>query len=68
MVAEGARQYNQSVATPQTRRSHAEVMRFLDGMDAVQPGVVQCHRWHPGPGAAVEDYEVSCWAGVGWKP
>ncbi len=68
VVAESARQYNQSVATAQTRRSHAEVMRFLDGMDAVEPGVVQCHRWHPQPGAAAEEYEVSCWAGIGLKP
>ena len=67
VVAEGARRYNQSVATPQTRRSFAEVSHFLAGLEAVEPGVVQCHRWHPEPGEAVQEYEVSAWAGIGHK-
>jgi hypothetical protein len=66
-VAESARRYNQSVATPQTRRSIAEVSRFLAGLDVVEPGVVQCHRWHPEPGEAVQDYEVPAWVGIGRK-
>ncbi|MBO0770293.1 MAG: SAM-dependent methyltransferase [Actinobacteria bacterium] len=68
VVAEGARRYNRSVATPQTRRSFAEVSRFLAGLELVEPGVVQCHRWLPEPGAPVQDYEVSCWGAVGRKP
>ena len=67
VVAEGARRYNQSVATPQTRRSFAEVSRFLAGLELVEPGVVQCHRWLPEPGVPVQDYEVSCWGAVGGK-
>ncbi|MBO0807318.1 MAG: SAM-dependent methyltransferase [Actinobacteria bacterium] len=67
VVAEGARRYNQSVATPQTRRSFAEVSRFLAGMEVVEPGVVQCHRWRPEPGVPVQDYEVSGWGAVGRK-
>jgi len=67
-VAEGARRYNQSVATAQTRRSFAEISRFFDGLDIVPPGVVQCHRWWPAPEEADADYEVSGWAGVGRKP
>ena len=43
MVAEGARRYNQSASAPQTRRSHAEVSRFFDGLDLLSPGVVQTH-------------------------
>jgi hypothetical protein len=43
LVAEGARHYNQSVATPQTRRSFAEVLRFFEGLELMEPGVVQCH-------------------------
>lgn len=68
VVAEGARHYNQTVGTPQTRRSLAEVSRFFDGLELAEPGVVQCHRWHPEPGVAIEDYEVSGWVGVGRKP
>ncbi len=67
VVAEGARRYNQSVATAQTRRSFAEVSAFFQDMDLVEPGVVQCHRWHPEPGVPVDQYEVSGWAAVGRK-
>jgi hypothetical protein len=66
-AAEGARRYNQSVATPQTRRSQAEVARFMEGLELVEPGVVQPHRWHPEPGEPVPDAEVSAWAAVGRK-
>jgi hypothetical protein len=69
VAAEGARQYNQSVSTPQTRRSHAEVSRFFDGLELISPGVVQPHRWRPesstSPGPADE---VSGWGAVARKP
>jgi S-adenosyl methyltransferase len=68
VVAEGARHYNASVATAQTRRSLAEVSRLMEGLELVEPGVVQAHRWHPEPGADVSEYEVSAWAGIGSKP
>jgi hypothetical protein len=70
VVAEGAKRYNQSVSTPQTRRSHAEVSRFFDGLELVSPGVVQSHRWRPEPGSASpgQAEDVSAWAGVGRKP
>jgi SAM-dependent methyltransferase len=32
-------------------RSRAEVTRFFDGLDLVDPGLVQLHRWRPGSGA-----------------
>jgi hypothetical protein len=68
VVAESAKRYNQSVATAQTRRSLAEVSRFFDGLELFPPGIVQCHRWRPGPEEAEADYEVSGWGGVGRKP
>jgi hypothetical protein len=68
VVAEGARQYNASVATAQTRRSYADMERFLAGLELVEPGIVQAHRWHPDPAADVDSYEVSCWAAVARKP
>lgn len=73
IVAEGARRYNQSASAPQTRRSHAEVSRFFDGLDLLSPGVVQTHRWRPAPagtdpaGPDPAD-DVSAWCGVGRKP
>ena len=56
------------MATKQTRRSRAQVARFAEGLDVVEPGVVQFHRWRPEPGVNVDDYEVSGWAVVGRKP
>ena len=66
-VAEGARRYNEHVKVPQTRRTHAETLRFFDGMQVVPPGLVQCHRWRPAPGAAGLEENVSAWGGVARK-
>ncbi len=68
VVAEGARRYNERVATKQTRRSYAEVARFVEGLDVVAPGLVQCQRWQPDSGANVDDYDVSGWGVVARKP
>jgi S-adenosyl methyltransferase len=68
VAAEGARRYNERVATKQTRRSRAEVARFVEGLDVVEPGIVQFHRWRPAPGVNVDDYEVSGWGVVARKP
>ena len=67
LVAEIARRYNQSVATPATLRTFGQFARFFDGLELVEPGIVQCHRWHPRPGDAVDEYEVAGWAAVGRK-
>jgi hypothetical protein len=67
LVAESARRYNESVATPVTLRSFGQFASFYDGLELVDPGIVQCHRWHPRPGAAVDEYEVAGWAAVGRK-
>jgi hypothetical protein len=65
-AAAGAQRYNSQVATRQTRRSRAETTAFLDGLQLVDPGVVQCHRWRPEPGADTTR-EVSGWAAVARK-
>ena len=67
MVAAGASRYNAQVKTPQTRRSYEQTSRFFAGYDLLEPGVVQCHRWHPDPGAPGLDENVSAWAGVARK-
>jgi O-methyltransferase involved in polyketide biosynthesis len=68
VAAEGARRYNERVSTPQTRRSHDQVVRLFTGTELVEPGVVQVHRWHPDPGQAPPSGEVSAHGGVGRKP
>ena len=65
LVAEITRRYNESVVTPATLRSFGQVARFFDGLELVEPGIVQCHRWHPRPGDSVDEYEVAGWGAVG---
>jgi S-adenosyl methyltransferase len=67
VAAEGARRLAESGSTPTTRRSREEVAAFFRGLELIEPGVVQTHRWHPDPGISVEEYEVSAWAAVGRK-
>jgi S-adenosyl methyltransferase len=46
VVAESARRYNQRLgAVRQTRRTRAEFSRFFDGLELVDPGVVQLQQW-----------------------
>jgi hypothetical protein len=40
--------FNRVMAEPVTLRTHAEVRRFFEGLDLVEPGVVQLHRWRAG--------------------
>ena len=64
--ARAAQRYNEHVATPMHRRTRAEVTRFLDGLDLVEPGLVQMHQWRAGPGDPVTP--SSGYALVGRKP
>jgi S-adenosyl methyltransferase len=55
---------------PPILRSHAEIARFFEGLEMVDPGLVQLHRWRPDPDDAesVLHYDVPAYAGVGRKP
>jgi len=60
--------YNSQGAAPLTARSHAEVSRFFTGLDLVEPGVVQLHRWRAGTADAGQGRELANYGGVGRKP
>lgn len=56
-------------------RSRADVARFFDGLELLDPGITIGHRWRPdassADGTAAEpptDAQVSLWTGVGIKP
>ena len=49
-------------------RNHDEVARFFDGLELVEPGVVQPHRWRPRPGSFVPAHDISAWCAVARKP
>jgi S-adenosyl methyltransferase len=67
-VAEGVQRYNQQAAFPVAARTHAATCRFFAGLDLVEPGVVQVHRWRPPAGDLGTDRNLAIYAGVGRKP
>jgi trans-aconitate methyltransferase len=67
-MAQSMRDYNRHGGSPLTARSHAEVSRFFGGLDLVEPGVVQLHRWRPGTGNVGQGRELANYGGLGRKP
>ncbi|WP_370083947.1 SAM-dependent methyltransferase [Streptacidiphilus sp. MAP12-16] len=59
--------YNNS-GTSVTGRSHAEVSRFLDGLDVLPPGLVTAPFWHPETPTTAEDARLPLYAAVARKP
>jgi len=52
---------------PLVLRDHAEVTSFFDGLELVDPGVVQLSKWHPQ--TEVEAAAAAAlWGGVARKP
>ena len=47
MAQAASKVYNRSVSTQMNLRSHAEIMRFFDGFDLVEPGLVYTPLWRP---------------------
>jgi hypothetical protein len=46
-MAEAAKRYNRLARETQRHRNHAEVARFFDGLDLVEPGLVPVQQWRP---------------------
>ncbi|MFB7736108.1 SAM-dependent methyltransferase [Streptomyces sp. NPDC056112] len=69
-VAESMRVYNDRAAehAGATPRTHADVTRFFDGTDLLEPGVVQLPEWHPDPADGLSPGALPMWCGVGRKP
>ncbi|WP_354639509.1 SAM-dependent methyltransferase [Kitasatospora camelliae] len=51
-----------------TMRSREQVLRFFDGLELQEPGLVTAPLWRPDQPAQPTDGEVAIWAGVGRKP
>ena len=65
-MAEAAKRYNRLAHETQRHRSHAEVARFFDGLELVEPGVVAVQEWRPG--SEIEARARSAmWGGAGRK-
>ena len=62
------RSNHHKLENPAKPRTTGEIRRFFDGLELIDPGLVQPHRWRPGPGADTSGYEVPALAGVARKP
>jgi len=47
-------------------RDRAAVTRFFDGLELLEPGVVQPQQWRPEPAVPGQD-QVTAWCGVARK-
>jgi hypothetical protein len=65
-MAEVARRINRSSHQQFTPRSHAQVTRFFDGLDLLEPGVVRVEAWRAASGPPSEDTSAM-WGGVAVK-
>jgi S-adenosyl methyltransferase len=66
-MAEMTRRVNQRMSgSPATMRDRAAITRFFDGLDLVEPGVVQPQQWRPGPGV-LSASQMTAWCGVARK-
>jgi SAM-dependent methyltransferase len=65
-VAQAAEKvYNSSVATHVQLRSQAEIRRFFDGFDLIDPGLVYIPLWRPDSSADVPSDPTQFWGLVG---
>jgi S-adenosyl methyltransferase len=66
-MAEMTRRMNERMrGTTATMRGRDEIAGFFDGLELIEPGVVQPQRWRPDPGTETPA-EVTAWCGVALK-
>ncbi len=66
-MAEMTKRVNQRMSGPgATMRDRAAITRFFDGLELLEPGVVQPQQWRPEPGV-INPSQVTAWCGVGQK-
>ena len=67
-MAEMTKRVNQRMSGPAaTMRDRAAITRFFDGLELLEPGVVQPQQWRPEPGDPGPP-QVTAWCGVARKP
>jgi hypothetical protein len=66
-VAEAVRRVNARTAGTTTLRTHAEIIRFFDGLRLLEPGLVQVQRWQPGSAAPDDGAQIAAYAGLARK-
>ena len=66
-ISDAGQRVSQFIHQQQTYRSHAEVLRFFDGLELVEPGLVRVPEWRPDSELEAKSPAV-LWGGVGCKP
>ena len=67
-VEASMRHWNESGAAPIRTRSRAELIRFFDGLELLEPGVVSCSFWRPDRNQIGIRTEVHQYCGLARKP
>ena len=67
-VGEAVRRVNARTAGTTTLRSYDQVARFFNGLQLMEPGLVQVHRWRPGVAAPDNGEQIAAYAGLARKP
>jgi O-methyltransferase involved in polyketide biosynthesis len=62
-----AKQWNETATPPITLRSKAQLLRFFEGLDLLEPGVVTCTKWRPDAGDPLADTDVYQFCGLAQK-
>ena len=66
-VTEAASRFNQLARAKATLRPRAEILRFFDGLELLEPGLVQVHQWRPGVAAPGDNREAAGYCGLARK-
>ncbi|NSC21097.1 SAM-dependent methyltransferase [Streptomyces albus subsp. chlorinus] len=64
---EAMRFWNENATPPITARTRAEVARFFEGLELLEPGIVSCAHWRPGH-TADDEKTVAQFGAVARKP
>jgi len=67
-VTEAASRFNHLARAKATLRTRAEILRFFDGLELLEPGMVQVHQWRPGLAAPGHHQEAAGYCGLARKP
>jgi S-adenosyl methyltransferase len=66
-VSEAASRFNHLAPAKATLRTRAEILGFFDGLELLEPGLVQVHRWRPGLAAPGRNQEAAGYCGLARK-
>jgi hypothetical protein len=65
--ADALEDYNESGAIAYHLRAPEEIVRYFDGLDVVEPGVIPIQQWRPAGAAAEPLADVNTFGGIGRK-